>query len=748
MSKIGMIVNSPGQSNKPKEVKKVIKPEVVKPEVVKPEEKSHLYITSEIKKVIKPKVLFICDVKNWAWYFKSVQLKKYLSNEFDITCILAGGKIDPKKYDVYFTFGYSYIDIEPLKGIPKNKKVTGITSHRPISVIEPKMNLAGAVHANSKLLLSQLRNIHDNIYYLPNGVDETLFRPTTPIPNERENIIVGHVGKLSPLKGQLEFIEPAVKKAKCLYHPNYKDHTEALTHETMPSIYNGFDCFIVASQEDGTPNTALEAAACGRPIISNRVGNMPEFIQDGINGFLVEKNVDKYAEKILYFRDHRNELIKMGNIARKTVLESWTWKIQAENYRKMLWDIVNNRKSTEYSNKGEIEKRIIDISKELEKIDDEERDLIKKRESLKVKSELLKKDMNNMKRDMSPEEWKIKYGPDEGTLRDLEVIRREKQKKKKEEPKQKEEPTKIIKRERSKNGKPDILILSDVRGWAWDVKAKNIKKWLSDDFNIFIRYFQSSPTDKFDRKEKFDLYFTFDCGASHFLSHIPAEQKLIGVTSHTYTSYRGNWKQMLDGSKFHHANSVLLQKELEKYYSEVYYLPNGVDETLFAFKERDITKPFTVGYVGKNTTRKGYVQFVIESCRQAEVKLKSQVCRFNSPNVIKPGKIPPFYHDVDMIMIASDMDGTPNQLLEATSTGRCFVGNKIGNVPEFINEGINGYMVERNVKSYIERLNWMKNNREVVQEMGRKARQTVEEKWTWKIQAENYRKMFKEVLGK
>ena len=733
MSRIGIKVNSPGQGLK--EIKEEKIP------------KSHLHITSQSRKIFKPKVLFICDVKNWAWYFKSVQLKKYLSNEFDIdiACVLAGDKIDPKKYDVYFTFGHSYIDIEPLKKVSKNKRVTGITSHRPISVIAPKMKLAGAVHANSKLLLSQLRNIHDNIYYLPNGVDETLFRPTTPIPNERENIIVGHVGKLSPLKGQLEFIEPAIKKARCLYHPYYKDHTEALTHETMPSVYNGFDCFIVASQEDGTPNTALESAACGRPIISNRVGNMPEFIQDGVNGFLVEKNVDKYAEKILYLRDHRNELIKMGNVARKTVLERWTWKIQAENYRKMLWDIVNNRKSKDPTNKGEIEERIIDIAKELGRIDNIERDLIIKRESLKIKTDFLKKDIEEMGYVMDVD---LKYGLDEGTLRELEVIRREKQKKKEEPKQKKEEPTKIIKRKKSKNGKPDILILSDVRGWAWDVKAKNIKKWLSDDFNIFIRYFQSSPTDKFDRKEKFDLYFTFDCGAAHFLSHVPAEQKLTGVTSHTYTSYRGNWRQMLDGSKFHHANSVLLQKELEKYYSEVYYLPNGVNEELFAFKERDITKPFTVGYVGKNTERKGYVQFVVDSCRQAEVKLKSQVCRFNSPNVIKPENIPPFYHDVDMIMVASDMDGTPNQLLEAASTGRCFVGNKIGNVPEFINESINGYMVERNVKSYIERLNWMKNNREVVQEMGRKARQTVEEKWTWKIQAENYRKMFKEVLGK
>jgi glycosyltransferase involved in cell wall biosynthesis len=94
------------------------------------------------------------------------------------------------------------------------------------------------------------------------------------------------------------------------------------------------------------------------------------------------------------------------------------------------------------------------------------------------------------------------------------------------------------------------------------------------------------------------------------------------------------------------------------------------------------------------------------------------------------------------------MDGTPNQLLEAASTGRTFVANKIGNVPEFVNEGVNGFMVQREVAVYVDKLNWMKEHREEVRQMGIEARKTVEEAWTWKIQAENYRQLFRKVLGK
>jgi glycosyltransferase involved in cell wall biosynthesis len=192
----------------------------------------------------------------------------------------------------------------------------------------------------------------------------------------------------------------------------------------------------------------------------------------------------------------------------------------------------------------------------------------------------------------------------------------------------------------------------------------------------------------------------------------------------------------------------MLQKELQQHYGDnVYYLPNGVDEDEFSYWERNIKEPFSACYVGKNTERKGYVQYIVEACRRAEVPLRSQVCRFNSPNVIQHADMPNHYNGADVILIASDMDGTPNQLLEGASRGRTFVGNAIGNVPEFVDNNVNGFLVERNVNSYVERLNWLKGHREECKEMGLAARKTIEEGWTWKIQAENYRKMFREALG-
>jgi glycosyltransferase involved in cell wall biosynthesis len=299
------------------------------------------------KKTGKPRILFVSDVKGWAWWIKSKYLKHYLSDEFDIDIINILGinpfrQINPTEYDIFFTFGYSYIGY--FNYVPKKKKVTGVTAHRRKEAIVPMMKKAGWVHANSKLLKNELERWgFKNVFYLPNGVDENIFYPVTNIPIDENKITVGHVGKKSINKGQQEFIIPAIDQSHVNKFLHFNDYTNSIPHQEMPKIYQKFDVYICASYEDGTPNPALEAAACGRPIISNKIGNMPEFIKDGYNGFLVERNVSQYVEKIRYLSTHPEKMIKMGENARKTILEGWTWETQAENYRNMFREILNNQ---------------------------------------------------------------------------------------------------------------------------------------------------------------------------------------------------------------------------------------------------------------------------------------------------------------------------------------------------------------------------------------------------------------------
>jgi GT2 family glycosyltransferase len=289
--------------------------------------------------------------------------------------------------------------------------------------------------------------------------------------------------------------------------------------------------------------------------------------------------------------------------------------------------------------------------------------------------------------------------------------------------------------------KPRILFLIDVPGWAWDIKTKNIQRWLKDEYDIEIRY-QNETIDY--TMDKYDICFAYDCVFVRRFIGVEPKRIIAGVTAHTYTNFP-EYKRLLGNCAAVHANSMMLFEEVRQINAQAFYTPNGVDVDHFSYIPRLSRREFTAGYVGKGHSRKGYRNYVMRACNRAEVKLTAQTSKYNELGKIDPYDMPKFYQGIDCVVIASDMDGTPNQLLEAAAVGRTFVGVRIGNVPEFHNKK-NGFLVERDVEQIAEKLVWLKTHRKECERMGWEARKTVEQGWTWEMQSRNYAKMFKAVL--
>ncbi|MGB8427382.1 MAG: glycosyltransferase [Desulfobacterales bacterium] len=110
----------------------------------------------------------------------------------------------------------------------------------------------------------------------------------------------------------------------------------------MREFYNSLDLYICASRSEGTPNPCLEAAACGIPVLTTPVGNMPEFIENGINGLFIKRNVDDIAEKLMLMRDNCILREHISSNARKSSLR-WDWHKKAKNYKYMFKAVLQGK---------------------------------------------------------------------------------------------------------------------------------------------------------------------------------------------------------------------------------------------------------------------------------------------------------------------------------------------------------------------------------------------------------------------
>lgn len=90
--------------------------------------------------------------------------------------------------------------------------------------------------------------------------------------------------------------------------------------------------------EGGVSLALLEAMAMGKPIIATPVGGIPEAIEDGKNGILVEPDIDKIAEKIEYLLENKQFAEELGRNAEKTAEEEFTWEKSAQKFIQLYCD--------------------------------------------------------------------------------------------------------------------------------------------------------------------------------------------------------------------------------------------------------------------------------------------------------------------------------------------------------------------------------------------------------------------------
>ncbi|MBC7261937.1 MAG: glycosyltransferase, partial [Chloroflexi bacterium] len=226
------------------------------------------------------------------------------------------------------------------------------------------------------------------IAVIPLGVDLALFRP---IPRSEAMKAIGlelpetyhlilFVGRLDPLKGldsllkamcKLTEMEPALARTLCLaviggdVDEDQSDLSNALdcleklkaeagmhdlvaflgsrAQDTLPYYYSAADVCVVPSHYESFGLVALEAMACGTPVIASRVGGLQQTVEDGVTGFLVPAGEpEALAEKLrLILLDH--ELRAQLAVHAREKAQRYTWQSVADRILSLYEDLWSQR---------------------------------------------------------------------------------------------------------------------------------------------------------------------------------------------------------------------------------------------------------------------------------------------------------------------------------------------------------------------------------------------------------------------
>ena len=105
-----------------------------------------------------------------------------------------------------------------------------------------------------------------------------------------------------------------------------------LSDDGLVKAYRESSCFLTMVENATATNALLEAMACGLPVIAERIGGIPEYVNENCASLVAHGDWDSAAREILQLSRSRDLQFAMGRAARRRA-EELDWDRVAEQTR-------------------------------------------------------------------------------------------------------------------------------------------------------------------------------------------------------------------------------------------------------------------------------------------------------------------------------------------------------------------------------------------------------------------------------